>query len=94
MTVVAIVGRAVSVERGLKQRNYTKNEAKKIKSDNFTRNNNGKIVNYYTVKKILHMSLFFNFGSVYLVRAKLPSISIQRYNFKNFKINLCVMFFF
>ena len=31
-----IVGRALTIVRKMKQRNYTKNEAEKIKIDNFT----------------------------------------------------------
>ena len=31
--------RAITIEREMKQRNYTKNEAKKIRSDNMSRSN-------------------------------------------------------
>ena len=41
---VAIVGRAITIEREMKQRSKTKNLANKIKSNIFTRNN-GKINN-------------------------------------------------
>ena len=43
---IAIVGRAITLERKLsekKQRTDTKKNAKRIKSDNFTRGNIGKI---------------------------------------------------
>ena len=34
-----MVGRMITIEREIKERNHTKNEAKKTKSDNFTRSN-------------------------------------------------------
>ena len=40
MAKYAIVGRAITIEREVKERNYTK-KAKKIKSGNFTRRKGG-----------------------------------------------------
>ena len=61
---IAIVGRAITLEREpskKKQRTDTKNDAKRIKSDNFTRSNREKSNIAITILEILMIGWHHNY---------------------------------